>query len=121
MLICNDGNYFFTDQQAFDIINHIHASLPDLEIDCFVLFTINQTSRIPDSEIDWSFWMPSYHPRATDELCAFINEIGRKINEFYNIKFGVTNTEHREYSDPVKGFEAIKDQKHIPKHVIYKK
>ena len=121
LLICNDGNYFLSDQQAFDVINHIHASLPELEIDCFVLFTVNQTSRIPNNELDWAFWAPAYNVNASDALCNFINELGKNFHNFYCSKFGITDTEHREFPDPVKGIEAIKEHKHIPKEIIYKK
>jgi hypothetical protein len=121
LFICNDGNYFLSDILAFDLINHIHALLPESEIDCFVLFTVNQTSRIPNSEIDWSCWMPAYGSKASDNLCSFINDFGKRFHEFYNFKFNITNSEHRVYNDPTTGYEAIREHKHIPKEIIYKK
>lgn len=121
LLICNDGNYFLSDIAMYEVMNHVLASIPELEIDCFVLFTVNQTSRVPDNDIDWSFWAPSYNTKATDQLNAFINDFGKYFYDFYNSKFGLVNSEHIEYDNVNTGLEAIKKQKHIPKEIIYKK
>ena len=91
LLLCNDGNYFLTESGTFDVINDIFVSRKDLEVDCFVLYTINQVSRMPNDDTDWMLWYPSYNVSAPDELCAFINWLGVEFNtlqhQIWNYKY----------------------------------
>lgn len=120
LLLCNDGNYFLNEAGTFAIINDIFASRKDLEVDCFVLYTINQVSRMPNDDIDWMLWYPSYHISSPDELCAFINWLGVEFNTFYNTKFGITNAASMDHKDRESAEKTLKSQSYIPKSIIYK-
>lgn len=120
LLLCNDGNYFLTEKGTFDVINDIFASRKDLETDCFILYTINQVSRMPNDETDWMLWYPSYHIGAPDVLCAFINWLGIEFNNFYNAKFGITNAAAMDHKDKESAEKTLKEQSYVPKTIIYK-
>jgi hypothetical protein len=120
LFICNDGNYFLDDEKAYRLICTILAIRQEWNIDCFVLFTINQVSRVPGSDLDFSFWAPCYGDKAPDDLQSFINRLGTAFNEYYNKKFNIVETIHCKFDDVDSGLKAIGEQKHIPKNIIYK-
>ena len=121
LFICNDGNYFLDDLKTWGLISTILGIRTEWEIDCCVLFTVNQASRSPESDLDITFWAPSYRSEEPDGLESFINKIGEELFTYYNTKFGITDSRHTKYPSVDEGLEAIKKQKHIPNEVIYGK
>lgn len=121
LMICNDGNYLFPHNFLFSLICNILSTRKELDIDCTIYFTVNQTTYIPNSELDWSLWIPAYGENAKEDLDIHVNKLGQQFNVFYNKYFEIDNTEYREYPDNEEGIKAIKEMQFIPKDIIYKK
>lgn len=123
VLLCNDGNYFVQNKVFLGLIaNLMGRKYMESDIDGFVYFTLNQVSRIPNSELDWSMWAPSYRVQNDEVLGDFVNELGFKFqNEFYTIKTGIDPISKIITDDFEKGMQTIKSMEHIPKDIIFKK
>ncbi len=121
VMICNDGNFFLDHKNLFGLLCSILDRRKEIEIEGLVYFTVNQSSVIPDNDLDWSIWAPAYGDTATDDLHLFVNELGRKFHEFYCKEFNLPITEHREYPGFEEGVAAIQEMRYIPKEVIYPK
>lgn len=121
LLICNDGNYLFPHHLLFTLFCSIIEDRKEIDIDCSVYFTVNQTSSIPNSDLEWRLWMPAYGTSANKDLHHFINDLGREFSNFYNSKFNLPIVEKKEYEDFILGMEEIEKMNFIPKQIIYKK
>lgn len=123
VLLCNDGNYFVQNDTFIGIIaNLMSRKYMDSDIDGFVYFTINQTSRMSGSDLDWSLWCPLYRQENDEEFGDFVNELGFKLNnDFYSMKTGAPILGNNITDDFEKGIDLIKSMTHIPKEIIYKK
>lgn len=129
LFLVNDGNYFFTNEQFLGIISNILGrKYRNPSFDVIIYLTINQTSRIPTSYLDYTVWMPIYTrideegETVNDEkLFYFVNDIGRKFADFFELKSGEKLKDRREFSDTAKGIEEIKKHKFVPKNIIYGK
>ena len=93
-----------------------------------VFLTINQTSRNQVNELDYTVWVPIY--TRIDEngetiedldLFNFVNDIGRKFSDFYELKTGEKLKDRQEFSNTKQGIEEIKKHIYIPKKIIYNK
>jgi hypothetical protein len=121
LMICNDGNYFFDNATLISLLFNIVATRKEIDIDCVIYFTVNQSSRISNSELDWAVWVPAYNDEAREGLGTFINALGGKFNNFCNKELGIEITDHRVFPNLSEGAEAIKEMRYIPKNEIYKK
>jgi hypothetical protein len=123
VLLCNDGNYFIENNMFLGLIADLMGrKYMESDIDGFVYFTLNQVSRIPNSELDWSMWTPSYRLANDEVLGNFVNDLGFKFqNDFYTMKTGIVPVDKIITDDFEKGMNLIKSMKHIPKDIIYKK
>lgn len=123
VLLCNDGNYFVQNYTFIGLIaNLMIRKYMNSDIDGFVYFTLNQTSIMPESNLDWCLWCPFYRQENDKEFGKFVNELGFKLNNgFYPMKTGATILEKRITDNHEKGIELIKSMTHIPKGTIYKK
>jgi hypothetical protein len=121
VMICNDGNYLFPHHLLFSLFCSIIEDRKEIDIECSIYFTVNQTSRIPDSDLDWRLWMPAYSPLAAENMHLFVNDLGRAFNDFYNTKFDMQFVEKKEYEDFNLGMSEIEKMKFVPKEIIYKK
>lgn len=123
VLLCNDGNYFVQNDMFLGLIaNLMGRKYMESDIDGYVYFTLNQVSTIPNSELDWHLWVPSYRDESDEDLGSFVNELGFKfLNDFYTMKTGINLSEKLITDDIEKGVNAIKSMKHIPKDIIYKR
>ncbi|MFV8465818.1 hypothetical protein [Flavobacterium sp. LB1P62] len=123
VLLCNDGNYFVENNVFLGLIaNLMGRKYMESGIDGFVYFTLNQVSRIPNSELDWHIWTPLYRVENDEVLGDFVNKLGFKFqNEFYTMKTGIVPVDKIITDDFEKGMNTIKSMKHIPKDIIFKK
>ncbi len=129
LFLVNDGNYFFNNHQFLGIIsNIIGRKYRNPSFDVIVYLTINQTSRNQSNELDYTVWVPIY--TRIDEngetiedldLFNFVNGIGRKFGDFYELKTGEKLRDRQEFSDTKQGIEEIKKHIYVPKKIIYKK
>ena len=70
VLVANDGNYALQNREMYWLIGNI-LSLSKFKDSCingYVYFTVNLTSRIPDSNLDWTIWSPAYNGDNNEEL-----------------------------------------------------
>lgn len=123
VLLCNDGNYFVQNDAFLGLIaNLMGRKYMESDIDGFVYFTLNQVSTIPNSDLDWQLWVPSYRDENDEDFGNFVNKLGYKFqNEFYTLKTGIKPTDKLITDDFEKGINSIKFMKHIPKEIIYRK
>ena len=123
VLLCNDGNYFVQNDIFLGLIaNLMSRKYRESDIDGFVYFTVNQTSTIPNSDLDWLLWAPSYKDENDEDLSHFVNNLGYKFhNEFFTLKTGIDFLDKLITDDVEVGSNAIKSMKYIPKEIIYKK
>jgi hypothetical protein len=119
LMICNDGNYFFDNATLFSLLCDIIGTRKEIEIDCLIYFTVNQSSQIPNSELDWAIWAPAYGENARENLELFINDLGRTFNDFYKKELKIEVSDHREYPNVKEGAESIKQMQYLPKMVIF--
>jgi len=119
LMVCNDGNYLFNHNIIFPLICDIIASRNDIDINSTIYFTVNQSSLLPNSNLDWSVWMTAYSDDSRESLYLDVNELGRKFNAFYNDTFNIQNKEYKEYPHTIEGIKAISELKFIPKEIIY--
>lgn len=129
LFLVNDGNYFFNNHQFLGIIGNILGrKYRNPSFDAIVYLTINQTSRNPLNELDYTVWVPIY--TRIDEngetiedldLFNFVNDIGRKFSDFYELKTGEKFKDRQEFSNTEQGIEEIKKHIYVPKKIIYKK
>jgi hypothetical protein len=120
LMICNDGNYFFDNARLSSLLFNIVGTRNEIDLDCVIYFTVNQSSRLSNSELDWAVWIPAYGERARIGLEVFINDLSRKFNTFYNNEFGIEQTASKEFPNLDEGALAIKEMQYISKEVIYK-
>jgi hypothetical protein len=123
VLLCNDGNYFVQNDVFLGLIaNLMSRKYMKSDIDGFVYFTLNQVSMIPNSELDWNLWVPSYRVENDNDFGDFVNQLGFKFqNDFYTLKTGNKPSDKLVDDDYEKGMNTIKSMKYIPKDIIYKK
>lgn len=123
VLLCNDGNYFVQNDVFLGLVASLMSrKYMESDIDGFVYFTLNQVSTIPNNELDWHLWVPSYRDENNEDFGNFVNELGYKFqNEFYTLKTGIKPTDKLITDDFEKGINSIKSMRHIPKEIIYKK
>ncbi len=123
VLLCNDGNYFIQNKTFIGLITSLMSrKYMDSDIDGFVYFTINQTSTMTRSDLDWGLWCPSYRKENDKEFGDFVNELGFKLNnDFYPMKTGVPILDKVITDNHKTGVDLIKSMTHIPKEIIYKK
>jgi len=123
VLLCNDGNYFLEHAVLIGLIaNLMHRKYLESDIDGFVYFTINQVSKMPGSELDWTLWTPSYRERDDIVFANFVNELGDKFQgEFYTIKTGIKSSDKIIINDGEESVNLINKMRHIPKDEIYKR
>ena len=78
-------------------------------IDSFVYLTVNRYVEIQGSDVPRLLWAPTYSDRATDELHAFINDLGRKWCKFLEAKIGPFTVDKWETDDlgAIRGSKAI--------------
>jgi hypothetical protein len=121
LLLCNDGNYFIQNNTFLSLIcNVMIRKYLKSEIDGFVYFTYNQTSTMPNSELDWQLWAPVYRDSEDEVLPAFVNDLGAKFNDFYTKTTGIPATIHKKIDNIEGATDMIAKMKYIPKEVIYK-
>ena len=129
LFLVNDGNYFFSNEQFLGIISNILGrKYRNPSFDVIIYLTINQTSHIPTSLLDYTVWVPIYtridkngETVKDENLFNFVNDIGRKFADFYEFKNGEKLKDKQEFSDTEKGIEEIKKHKYVPKNIIYGK
>lgn len=123
VLLCNDGNYFVQNDIFIGLIaNLMSRKYLESDIDGFVYFTLNQVSTIPNSQLDWHLWIPSYRDENDEDFGNFVNELGYKFqNDFYTLKTGIKPSDKIIIDDFEKGINTAKSMKHIPKDIIFKK
>lgn len=123
VLLCNDGNYFVQNDTFVKLIADLMGrKYMDSDIDGFVYFTVNQTSTMPESDLDWNLWVPSYRQENDEEFGNFVNELGYKFNnDFITMKTGIPLSGKNITDDLKKGIDIIKSMAHIPKEIIFKK
>lgn len=120
LMLCNDGNYLFPHQLLFTLAFSIIKDRKEIDIDCAVYFTVNQTSRLPNSELEWRIWVPAYDETAHENLHPFVNELGKDFNNYYNQKFQIPVIDNKELSSFESGIEVIEKMTYVPKSHIYK-
>lgn len=104
------------------IANLMGRKYMESDIDGFIYFTLNQVSIIPNSELDWHLWVPSYRDESDEVFGDFVNKLGFKFqNDFYIMKTGIKPSEKIITDNFEKGMNTIKSMKHIPKSIIFKK
>ena len=122
LLLCNDGNYFIKNNMYLSLICDILLrKYHESEIDGFVYFTYNQTSRIPESELDWQLWFPGYRDSEDKILSTFVNQMGSKFNDYFAESTGIPTTTHKKIDSLVQAKDIIDKMKYIPKEIIYNK
>ena len=123
VLLCNDGNYFIQNGTFVKLIADLMSrKYMDSDIDGFVYFTVNQTATMPDSDLDWNLWFPSYRQENDEEFGDFVNELGYKFNnDFITMKTGITLSDKNITDSIEKDMDKFKLMKHVPKEIIYKK
>jgi hypothetical protein len=123
ILLCNDGNYFIKNDTFIKLIADLMLrKYMDSDIDGFVYFTVNQTAKMPDSDLDWNLWVPSYRQENDEEFGEFVNELGQKFyNDFFTLKTGIALSDKYITDDIKKGIDRIKLMQYLPKEIIYKK
>ncbi len=120
LMLCNDGNYLFPHHLLFTLAFSIVTDRKEINIDCVVYFTVNQTSKFPDSELDWRLWVPAYDERSAEKLSPFINTLGKEFNNYYNQQFQFPIIERKELSDFESGMKEIEKMTYVPKNIIFK-
>jgi hypothetical protein len=122
LLLCNDGNYFIQNNNFITLIcNLMTRKFLNSEIDGFVYFTYNQTSIIPDSELDWQLWAPFYRDSEDSILAEFVNMLGFKFNDYFSKITGIPMTDHIKFDSYNQAKDLINKMKYIPKDKINKK
>jgi hypothetical protein len=87
-LIANDNNYGFSPDAMMKIIGDAAARLTDNHVDGIVYFTPNVFHRKQDSDVAWTIWDTRYRDETDESLSEFVNELGRKWNDFEEIETG---------------------------------
>lgn len=123
VLLCNDGNYLVQNNVFLKLITDLmQRKYMNSDIDGFVYFTLNQVSIMPESELDWTLWVPSYRIENDNDFADFVNELGHKFNnDFYTKKTGIIPSDKLVHDNLEEGIKSIHKMKHIPKEIIYKK
>jgi len=123
VLLCNDGNYFLENNYFFGLIcNLMENKYQNSEIDGFVYFTVNQTSRSSEDELDYNVWLPAYRKQADDKLVDFVDQLGSKfMNEFYTKLTGIAPSKILTTDNFEVGIKEIKKLKYLPKDIAYKR
>ncbi|HRN46448.1 MAG TPA: hypothetical protein PKW69_00330 [Niabella sp.] len=123
VLLANDGNYFLQHNIFIVLIADImHRKFLNSEIDGFVYFTVNQVASMPNSPLDWHLWTPGYRQQNDDLLGSFVNRLGDSfLNNFYTKLTGISPTEKIVINNLEKGFDVLKQLKHLPKDIAFKK
>ena len=106
---------------TLDLLWEILSSRKELSINALIYCTINQSSYIPESEIDWQIWVPTYSEDARPGLENFVDNLYRKLAVYYYKNIGLENPEIIEYPDRKEGMQIVKKMRFIPKDVIFKK
>jgi hypothetical protein len=81
LLIANDNHYGFAPDAMLEIIGDAAACLTDSHIDALVYFTPNVFHRKAGSDVAWVLWEPRYRSES-DSLAEFINDMGRRWNDY---------------------------------------
>lgn len=89
VLVVNDGNYTLHNREMYWLIGNI-LTTPKFRnscIDGYVYITVNLTSKIPNSNLDWTIWAPAYNGDDKEELSKIVNKIGEKWHIFLKYIF----------------------------------
>ena len=123
LFLANDGNYLVENAAFVGLIGDLmQKKYANSEIDGFVYLTVNQVSYIPNSDLDWSLWVPGYRSDNDTTLSDFVNALGSKFgDEYYTKKNGFPPSSKIITDDTEKGFDTVLGMKYLPKEVIYKK
>jgi len=82
LLIANDNNYGFTPAVLVGLIGDAAARLEDNHLNAIVYFTPNVFHRKEGSDVAWVLWEPRYRDDMDDQLSDFVNDLGRKWNDY---------------------------------------
>ena len=122
LLLANNGNYFFQNAQFLSVIcDLMQRKYLNSSIDGFVFFTINQTTRIPGSDLDWNIWIPSYRGDSDDmTLSNFVDTLGYQFQNVFLPKVTGVQLSERITGSIKDNSEKIREMEYIPKRIIYK-
>ncbi len=96
LLIANDNNYGFTPETMLALIGDAVARLKDSHVDAFVYFTPNVFHRVEGSDVAWVLWEPRYRDATDEKLSEFVNDLGRKWNDYTTFLTGDPFVERHE-------------------------
>jgi hypothetical protein len=99
LLIANDNNYGLASSDMVAVISDAAARLDDSHVDVVVYFTPNVFHRQPGSDIAWVVWDPRYRDENDLQLSAFVNDLGRRWNDFLEVVTGDPYLEREEMPD----------------------
>ena len=109
LLLVNDG---FTAigpdlirAQTSQLLTHSYSS-----IDCCVYLTVNRYVEIAGSDQPRLLWVPTYSDRASNELVAFVDDLGRQWYDYLESKVGpfTSRIEVPQPTSVLRGAKAIK-------------
>lgn len=121
-IVVNDGNYFFSNEQMVAAIcNVMSRKFIDSVIDGFIYLTVNQSSMIINSNLDWQVWIPVYRDENDRKLATFVNLLGERFNDFLTYYTGGPAKEYQQIKDTNLGIKVLASMKYLPKKLIYKK
>lgn len=69
--------------QISELLTHSYSS-----IDCFVYLTVNRYVEIAGSDQPRLLWVPTYSDRASDDLVAFVDNLGHQWFDYLESKVG---------------------------------
>jgi hypothetical protein len=88
LLIANDNHYGFAPDALLALISDGVALLKDNHVDALVYFTPNVFHRREGSDVAWVLWEPRYRDDTDDGLAEFVNDLGRKWNDYTEVLTG---------------------------------
>lgn len=127
LFLVNDGNYFFENADFLAIISSILTrKFPNPSFDVIIYLTVNQASKIPESNLDYTVWIPIYTRINKNgdtvediELFNLVDDLGRKFIDFFEFKSGIVIKDRKELNSEEEIYE-IKEHKYIPKNQIFR-
>ncbi|HTK19908.1 MAG TPA: hypothetical protein VL442_10360 [Mucilaginibacter sp.] len=122
VFLCNDGNFLMEPEQFFgSICNIMLRKYHNSDIDGFVFFTVNQTTRKPGSNLDWTLWSPAYRKQDDHYLGDFVNKLGEKFNDFLTQETGIPASEYERTDDIIEGMNTLSNMQYTKKDIAFKK
>jgi hypothetical protein len=84
LLIANHGNYLFNFPDKQNLISDVMARhFNRSAIHGVVFFSPNVPVRIPGSLREWHPWYPCYQAPTSEDLVAFVNDLGDKWGKYF--------------------------------------